>query len=78
MILGVDISTSKIGIAVIDSNKKILDNVANIAWVGLPLDTLDSWTNQVRQVTADQVKQAFLKYIDMQAMVTVIVGADER
>lgn len=62
----------------IDSNKKILDNVANIAWVGLPLDTLDTWTDQVRQVTVEQVKQAFSKYIDMQAMVTVIVGGDER
>jgi zinc protease len=62
----------------IDSNKKILDNVANIAWVGLPLDTLDTWTDQVRQVTVEQIKQAFSKHIDMQAMVTVIVGGDER
>lgn len=62
----------------IDSNKKILDNVANIAWVGLPLNTLDTWTNQVKQVTVEQVQQAFLKHIDMQAMVTVVVGADER
>jgi zinc protease len=46
--------------------------------VGLPLDTLDTWTDQVRQVTVEQVKQAFSKYIDMQAMVTVIVGGDER
>ena len=27
----------------IDSNRKLLDNVANIAWNDLPLDYLDTW-----------------------------------
>jgi zinc protease len=45
----------------IDSNRKILDNVSSIAWNDLPLDTLDQWTNQLRQVTKDQVTAAFKK-----------------
>jgi hypothetical protein len=33
----------------IDSNRKLLDNVANIAWHDLPLDYLDTWTKQVKR-----------------------------
>src|SRR4051812_46263260 len=36
----------------IDSNRKLLDNVANMAWYDLPLDYLDTWTRQVEKVTA--------------------------
>ena len=32
----------------IDSNRKILDNVASIAWNDLPLDTLDTWRDQLK------------------------------
>jgi zinc protease len=59
----------------IDSNKKILDNLSGIAWHGLPLNTLDEWTNQVRAVTDEQVKKAFQKHLHMDQMVTVVVGA---
>jgi zinc protease len=59
----------------IDSNRKILDNVSSIAWNDLPLDTLDRWTNQLRQVTKDQVTAAFKKNLDVNQMVTVVVGA---
>ena len=30
----------------IDSNRKLLDNLANIAWYDLPLDYLDTWTSR--------------------------------
>jgi zinc protease len=59
----------------IDSNKKILDNVANIAWNDLPLDTLDTWTDQMRAVTREQVIAAFKKNLDVNKLVTVIVGS---
>jgi len=59
----------------IDSNRKILDNVSSIAWNDLPLDTLDQWTNQLRKVTKDQVTAAFKKNLDINQMVTVVVGA---
>lgn len=61
----------------IDSNKKILDNVANIAWLGLPLDTLDTWTQKVQAVTLEQIKTAFQRHLDMNAMVTVVVGGTD-
>jgi zinc protease len=59
----------------IDSNKKILDNVANIAWNDLPLDTLDTWTEKINAVTKEDVINAYKKYLDMDRMVTVVVGA---
>ena len=59
----------------IDSNRKLLDNVANIAWYGLPLDYLDHWTEQVRQVTVADIRQAFGRLIAPDRMVTVVVGA---
>jgi zinc protease len=59
----------------IDSNRKISDNVSSIAWNDLPLDTLDQWTNQLRKVTKDQVTAAFKKNLDVNQMVTVVVGA---
>jgi len=59
----------------IDTNRKLLDNIANIAWNDLPLDYLDTWTQQVQRVTAAQVKAAFARKLQPQRMVTVIVGA---
>jgi zinc protease len=59
----------------IDSNRKLLDNIANIAWNDLPLDYLDTWIAQVRRVTAAEVKAAFARKLQPQRMVTVIVGA---
>ncbi|WP_370283278.1 M16 family metallopeptidase [Ramlibacter sp. WS9] len=59
----------------IDSNRKLLDNVANIAWNNLPLDYLDTWTRQVERITAADVKAAFARKLQPQRMVTVTVGA---
>jgi zinc protease len=58
----------------IDSNRKLLDNVANIAWNGLALDYLDTWTQQVEKVTVDQIKAAMARKLQPQNMVTVVVG----
>jgi zinc protease len=59
----------------IDSNRKLLDNIANIAWHGLPLDYLDTWTKQVERVTVADVKAAFARKLQPQRMVIVTVGA---
>jgi zinc protease len=59
----------------IDSNRKLLDNIANIAWHNLPLDYLDTWTRQVERVTAADIKAAFARKLQPQRMVTVTVGA---
>jgi len=59
----------------IDSNRKLLDNVANIAWNGLPLDYLDTWTRQVERITIADIKAAFARKLQPDRMVTITVGA---
>ncbi|MDP3761092.1 MAG: pitrilysin family protein [Ramlibacter sp.] len=59
----------------IDSNRKLLDNVANIAWHELPLDYLDTWTRQVERITAADIKAAFARKLQPERMVIVTVGA---
>ncbi len=59
----------------IDSNRKLLDNVANIAWNELPLDYLDGWTAQVQRVSAADIRRAFQRALQPERMVTVVVGA---
>jgi zinc protease len=59
----------------IDSNRKLLDNVAAIAWNDLPLDYLDTWTAQVAKVTAQDIRAAFGRKLQPDRMVTVTVGA---
>ena len=61
----------------IDSNRKILDNLANIGFFGLPLDYLDTWPGRVEQVTAAQIKAAFARYVLPDRMATVVVGAGD-
>ena len=58
----------------LDSNRKLLDNVANIAWYDLPLDYLDTWTQQVERVTAADVRAAFGRKLQPGRMVTVVAG----
>lgn len=62
----------------IDSNRKLLTNVANIGWYGLPLDYLDTWTAQINKVTRDQVRAAFQRHVHPDAVATVIVGGPEK
>ncbi|NBT54734.1 MAG: insulinase family protein [Betaproteobacteria bacterium] len=59
----------------IDTNRKLLDNVANIAAHRLPLDYLDGWTDQVEQVTVAQVRAAFERKLQPATMATVVLGA---
>jgi zinc protease len=58
----------------IDSNRKLLDNVANIAWNGLPLNELDRWRGEVDKVTVGDVRRAFARVLQPERMVTVVVG----
>jgi zinc protease len=59
----------------LDSNKKLLDNVANIAWNGLPLDYLDSWTQRVERLTVADVRTAFARKVQPATLATVVLGA---
>jgi zinc protease len=58
----------------IDSNRKLMENIANIAWNNLPLDYLDTWTAHVERITAADIRAAFARKLQPQRMVTVIVG----
>jgi zinc protease len=60
----------------IDSNRKLLDNVANIAWNNLPLDYLEHWTERVRRVSAADIRTAFQRVLQPDRMVTVVVGKE--
>ena len=62
----------------IDNNRKLLDNVSSIAWNNLPLDTMDLWTKQVEAVSLEQVKGAFQKYLAMDRMKIVVLGAKNK
>jgi zinc protease len=62
----------------LDSNRKLLDNVANIAWNGLPLDYLDTWTASVERLSAEDVRQAFARVLRPQDMVTVVLGGRDQ
>ena len=59
----------------LDSNRKLLGNLASIAWNDLPLDYLDTWTQQVDKLTVADVKAAFARKLQPDKMVTVILGA---
>jgi len=61
----------------IDSNRKILDNLAVIGFYGLPLDYLDTWTANVEKVTIADIRAAFGRKIADERLVTVVVGAQK-
>lgn len=60
----------------LDSNSKLLGNVANIAWNDLPLDYLDHWTGRIEAVTRDQVTEAFQRIVQPAREATVVVGPE--
>jgi zinc protease len=62
----------------IDNNRKLLDYVSTIAWNNLPLDTMETWTKQVEEVGLDQVKATFQKYLAMDRMKIVVLGAKNK
>ena len=59
----------------LDGNRKLLENVANIAWNGLPLDYLDTWTQQINRLTVADIRAAFGRKLQPEKMVTVVLGA---
>ncbi|MGJ7490160.1 M16 family metallopeptidase [Variovorax sp. ZT4R33] len=61
----------------LDSNRKLLGNVSNIAWNDLPLDYLDTWTARMNAVTVTDIKAAFARKLQPERMVTVVVGAKQ-
>jgi len=60
----------------IDSNRKLLGNISNIAWNDLPLDYLDTWTQQVDKVTAQDIKAAMSATLQPDKMVIIVLGGN--
>ena len=58
----------------IDSNRKLLDFVSNVAWNKLPLTYMDTWTQQIEKITTTQIKAAFQRKLQPERMVTVVLG----
>ncbi|MFZ1765789.1 MAG: pitrilysin family protein [Candidatus Nitrotoga sp.] len=61
----------------IDSNKKIVDYLSVIGFYELPLTYLDDFVGNVDKVTIAQIRSAFERRVNPDAMATVIVGAPE-
>ena len=59
----------------IDSNRKILNYLSVIGFYDLPLTYLDDFSDKVEEVTVAEIRDAFVRHIDPEAMATVIVGA---
>lgn len=60
----------------LDSNRKILDNVAAIGFYGLPLDYLDRYPDNVEKVTVADIKAAFARHVRLENLMAVVVGGE--
>jgi zinc protease len=60
----------------LDSNRKMLEQVAVIGSYGLSLDYLDTYRDKVKAVTVQQIRDAFKRHVSPDHLVTVVVGGD--
>jgi zinc protease len=61
----------------IDSNKKIVDYLSVIGFYELPLTYLDDFVGNIDRVTIAQIRAAYKRRVNSDAMAVVIVGAPE-
>ena len=61
----------------IDTNRKMLDQVAVIGFYRLPPAWLDEFPARVQGVTLAQIKSAFARHIDPEKLSIVVVGAPD-
>jgi zinc protease len=59
----------------IDTNRKMLEQLAVIAFYRLPPDWLDTYPARLQAVTLDQVRAAFARRVDPGKLAIVVVGA---
>ena len=60
----------------LDSNKSILEYVSMMAFYKYPLDYLDTFTDKIDKISAEEIKSAFQRRVDMSKFSTVIVGGE--
>ena len=58
------------------SNSKITEYLAMIGFYDLPLDYLSTFTDNIKAVTAEQIRDAYQRRVNVDDMVTVIVGSE--
>lgn len=58
----------------IDSNRDVLGYLSMIGYYQLPLSYLADFSSKIEAVSVKDVRQAFRKHIDLDSLVTVIVG----
>lgn len=58
----------------VDSNRKLLEQIAVIGFYGLPLDYLDTYPKNIEKVSAADIRDAFRRRLLPEHLVTVIVG----
>lgn len=58
----------------LDSNRKIADNLAALAFYGLPLNYFDEYIARIEAVTLAQIRDAFKRRVHPDKMLTVTVG----
>lgn len=58
----------------IDSNRKISGYVSVIGFYGLPLDYLDEFNKKIEAVTIENIRDAFVRRINVESFITVLVG----
>lgn len=62
----------------IDSNRKLLDQVAMIGYYQLPLTWLDDFAARIGKVSAAEVRAVFARRVRAGNLVTVVVGSGEK
>ena len=60
----------------LDSNKSILEYVSMMAFYKYPLDYLETFTKKIDKISAEEIKSAFQRRVDMSKFSTVIVGSE--
>lgn len=58
-----------------DSNRSIADHVMVIGYYDLPVNYFDTYKEEVEKVTLAQIKDAFQRRINLDAMATIMVGS---
>jgi len=61
----------------IDTNRKLLEQLAAIGFYSLPLDWLDRYPARLQAVTLDQIRKTFAARVDPEKLAIVVVGATD-
>jgi len=61
----------------LDTNRKLLDNLAQINFYDMPLDYLDTWTLKVSRVTREDIRRAMGRVITPEQMSVIVVAGPE-